>query len=167
MTSGNGINASKALEILATLGHDREQVVAALGCHPRTARRWELGQHQPSRRYRAALQALIGDLLVEENAAARNARSQARANRLELAREALLTDADRAERAKFETEMKVRYAAIRAERDQRPMPERIAAAVTAIEKRPVRSPFQSVTQQMDPFAVVTQDKDLAMVEAAF
>jgi hypothetical protein len=118
MGNATGVVAAKAVEILAILGHPRATLAAEIGCHPRTVARWESGQHAPSRKNRAALRLLVSELLMQETAAQRNAFSQARINRLEVAREALMTDADRAERAGFEAEMRDRHAQIVAERQQ-------------------------------------------------
>lgn len=146
MSSGNGVIAAKALEVLATLGFDWDKVAAEVGCHRRTVARWEVGQYQPSKRNRAALRRWIGDLLTAENAAASNARSVARINRLNLAAEALTTDAEKAERVRFEQEMRDRYAAIVAE----------------------RQPRKSAFADLSPFRVFGQEaQELAAVEAVF
>jgi hypothetical protein len=144
MSRDTGVVAAKAVEILAILGHPRVTLAAEIGCHPRTVARWETGQHAPSRKNRAALRTLIGELLMAETAARRNAYSQARINRLEVAREALMTDADQAKRAEFEQEMRDRHARIVAERQQ---PNSVTYAVE------------------DAFSVIDQDKDMLLSEA--
>jgi hypothetical protein len=174
MTSGNSVVAAKAFEVLATLGYDRAKVAAEVGCHPRTVRRWELGKHQPSKRNRTALRALIGQLLMVELAGPDTARTEARRKRLNIAAEALMTrdeKADaRAERDELDTkarafhaearerrsaEMAERYAEVRAQvaADRQARRDRVAAAVTAVEKwRPKRSAFADC----DPFTIFGQ-----------
>lgn len=147
MTSGSGVVAAKALEVLATLSYDRNQVAAAVGCHRRTVARWEAGQFSPNRRNRTALRALVGELLMAENAGPDNARTRSRIKRLELAGEALMTSVEKAKRAEFEQEMRQRYEAVVAERQ----PESPSAYAT-----------------VDPFRIFgQQDRELAAVEAVF
>lgn len=145
MTSGNGVVAAKAIEILSVLGFDRDKVAAEVGCHRRTVARWEAGAHQPSKRNRAVLRAWISELYGAETSKAQTGLVRARVARLKVAADALMTHAEKAADAQFQAEMRAKRAAIIAQ----------------------RQPRRSAHADTDPFAIFNNSAELAVAERAF
>jgi hypothetical protein len=111
------IDTPTAVGVLAEFGYDKPKLAAHLGVTLRSVQRWAAGRHNPSKRNLVHLRALVGQLIMFEGANGDTARARSRMRRLEVAAEALLTEAERMEVAALEERAKAPRVSITAEAD--------------------------------------------------
>ena len=131
MPRTSGVQITRAMHVLQQLGWTTAKLAAELGVHPRTTVRWARGVHTPSRRNLLALRGLVAQLGLAETAAPRLTRA---ARLLEVAHDALLTDAERARDEELARDIRAHLVAQR------------------------QAALRSITTQVDPFDLVTRSR---------
>lgn len=106
-----------ALTVLAEFDYAKPKLAAQLGVSLRTVQRWAAGRHTPAKRNLTNLRALVGQLLMFESANQDSARQRARMRRLEVATEALLTEAERIRIAELEQRARTPQVSITSDAD--------------------------------------------------
>jgi len=168
MTSTNGANVRRAVAEFREAGYTVAEIASDLGLHRSTIYRWAAGTRSPRPSNLAALAELV-DARYSQHVHRRQL--TVAALHLQKAAEALVTDQQRAKEAELaarltasfaerdrrrQAEQEQRNAEARRIRDEvapRTRAERLAAAVTAIEKRP-RSAIYALA---DPFDAIPQE----------
>ena len=163
MTSKNGADVPKAIAEFVAAGWTIGEIADDLTLHPSTVYRWRTGRRSPSADNYTALRELVdaraGQLIHRR-------RLTPAAMHLQQAAQALWTTEERAESDRLAAQLAEVFAQ-RAQRDAEGAARRNQemAALRDSVLRAQRVPRQSVYGQVDPFALIGRDGDMAAVEA--